>query len=209
MMSYIRRYLLSGLLVWLPIWVTILVIKFIIDILNNTLLLLPKKYQPDVLLGFHFPGMGVAITLLIIFITGAVAANFFGRKLVDLWDGIIGRIPLVRSVYTSVKQVVQTIFTPGGQSFRKVLLVEYPLAGTWTIAFQTGDAASDIEKALNTKQMVSVYVPTTPNPTSGFLLMVARDKVVELDMSVEQALKLVISLGVMQPGMMVKKIKKK
>lgn len=209
MMSFLRRYFISGLLVWLPIWVTILVIKFLVDILNNSLLLLPKKYQPDVLLGFHFPGMGVLITLLVILITGAIAANFVGRHLVALWDGIIGRIPLVRSVYMGVKQVLQTIFSPGGQSFRKVLLVEYPRAGAWTIAFQTGDAASEIQKSLDTKDMVSLYVPTTPNPTSGFLLMLPRDKVIELDMSVEQALKLVISLGVMQPGIMGKKIKNK
>ena len=208
MMSYIRRYLISGLLVWLPIWVTILVIKFLVDILNNSLLLLPKKYQPDLWLGFHFPGMGVIITLLVIFITGALAANFVGRYLVAFWDAMIARIPGVRSVYMGVKQILQTIFTPGGQSFRKVLLIEYPLAGCWTIAFQTGDAAKEVEQALETKDMVSVYVPTTPNPTSGFLLMLPRAKVVELKMSVEQALKLVISLGVMHPEAIVKKQKK-
>lgn len=208
MMTLIRRYFVSGLLVWLPIWVTILVIKFLVDILNNSLVLLPKKYQPDALLGFHVPGIGVLITLLVIFMTGAFAANFIGRHLVMFWDGIIARIPGVRTVYMGVKQVLQTIFTPGGQSFRKVLLVEYPLAGTWTIAFQTGDASSEVKNTLDQQEMVSLYVPTTPNPTSGFLLMLPKNKVKELDMSVEQALKLVISLGVMQPGKVGKKEQK-
>lgn len=206
MMTLFRRYFISGLLVWLPIWVTILVIKFLLDILDNSLLLLPKKYQPDVLLGINFPGMGVLITLVVILVTGALAANFIGRYLVMLGDGIIARIPGVRTVYMGVKQILQTIFTPGGQSFRKVLLVEYPLVDTWTIAFQTGDASSEVKNTLGQQEMVSVYVPTTPNPTSGFLLMLPKNKVKELDMSVEQALKLVISLGVMQPpGKMGKK----
>jgi uncharacterized membrane protein len=198
MMALIRRYFISGLLVWIPIWVTILVVTFLLNILNNSLLLLPKRYQPDVLLGFHVPGMGVVLTLLVIFITGIVAANFIGRRLVTLGDHMIGRIPLVRSVYSGVKQVVNTIFTPGGQSFRKVLLVEYPRAGCWTIAFQTGDALKEVETKHN-QSMVTLYVPTTPNPTSGFLLMLPRDQVIELEMSVDQALKFVISLGVVHP----------
>ena len=194
-----RRYFISGLLVWLPIWVTLLVIKFLVDILNNTLLLLPHAYQPDVLLGFHVPGIGVIITLLVIILTGLIAANFIGRRLVAMWDGLMSRIPVIRSLYTGVKQVTQTLFSPGGQSFRKVLLVEYPRAGLWTIAFQTGDAAQEVEKSVGEKGMVSLFVPTTPNPTSGFLLMVPKNKVIELEMSVDQALKFVISLGVVQP----------
>jgi uncharacterized membrane protein len=200
-MSYIRRYLLSGLLVWLPIWVTILVIKFLVDILDNTLLLLPEAYRPDSLIGFHIPGIGVVITLLVIFITGVIAANFIGKRVVELWDAIIGRIPLVRTVYSGVKQVAQTLFTPGGQSFRKVFLIEYPRKDVWTIAFQTADATTEILTAVGEKKMVSLYVPTTPNPTSGFLLMLPKDKVIELNMSVDQALKFVISLGVVQPDM--------
>lgn len=199
MMGYIRRWLIAGLLIWVPIWVTILVIGFVLDILNSSLSLLPKKYQLDDLLGFHFPGMGMVITLLVILGTGAVAGNFLGSRLIGLADDFVGKIPLVRTVYLGVKQVMQTLFTPGGQSFRKVLLIEYPLAGTWTIAFQTGDANKEIEKAVGESEMLALYVPTTPNPTSGFLLMLPREKVIELDMSVEQALKLVISLGVVQP----------
>jgi uncharacterized membrane protein len=199
MMSLIRKYFLSGLLVWLPIWVTILVIKFLVDILDNTLSLLPYQYQPDTLIGFHIPGIGVLITLLVIFITGLIVANFIGRRLVLIGDAIIARIPLVRTIYTSVKQVLQTLFTPGGQSFRKVLLVEYPRAGMWSLAFQTGDGTAEVVKALKNEMMVSVFIPTTPNPTSGFLMMVPRKDVIELEMSVDQALKFVISLGVMQP----------
>lgn len=199
MMSLIRRYFLSGLLVWLPIWVTILVIKFLVDILSNTLLLLPHQYQPDTLIGFHVPGIGVIITLLVIFFTGLIVANFIGRRLVMIGDAVIAHIPLVRTIYASVKQVLQTLFTPGGQSFRKVLLVEYPRAGMWSLAFQTGDGAPEVEQSLQGEAMVSLFIPTTPNPTSGFLMMMPRKDVRELDMSVDQALKFVISLGVMQP----------
>lgn len=198
-MAILRRYFISGLLVWVPIWVTILVIKFLTDLLDNVLRLAPKKYQPDVILGFHIPGIGVVIILLVIFFTGAIAANFIGSRLVSLWDSFVGRIPLVRTIYMGVKQVMQTLFTPGGQSFRKVLLVEYPRQGMWSIAFQTGDATSEVQNSLDGEPMVSLFIPTTPNPTSGFLMMMPKKKVIELKMSVEQALKFVISLGVMQP----------
>lgn len=200
MMATVRRYLLSGLLVWVPIWVTILVIKFMLDLLGGILQLLPHRYQPDTLIGFHIPGIGILIILLVIFSTGMVAANYVGGRLIDLGDAMIGRIPLVRTVYLGVKQVLQTLFTPGGQSFRKVLLVEYPRAGMWSIAFQTGDGTPEVEKSLDGEAMVSLFIPTTPNPTSGFLMMLPRKQVIELEMSVEQALKFVISLGVMQPN---------
>ncbi|HSW92918.1 MAG TPA: DUF502 domain-containing protein [Gammaproteobacteria bacterium] len=199
MMSLLRRYFISGLLVWLPVWVTILAIKFLVDILSYTLLLLPKHYQPDALLGVHIPGIGVVITLLVIFLTGLLVTNLLGRQLVAMGDRVIARIPIVRTVYLGVKQIAQTLFTPGGQSFRKVFLVEYPRAGSWTIAFQTGDAAPEISQRFQAEQMLTVYVPTTPNPTSGFLLMIPRKDAVELNMSVDQALKFVISLGVVQP----------
>lgn len=198
-LHYIRRCFISGLLVWLPILVTFLVIKFLVDLLSKSLLLLPAQYQPDVLLGFHIPGIGVIMTILIIFITGVFAANFFGRQLMMLWDGIVDRIPLVRSIYNGVKQVAQTLFTPGGQSFRKVLLVEYPCAGVWSIAFQTGEGSKEVATALGGEPLVTYFIPTTPNPTSGFLMMAPRSKVIELDISVDQALKFVISLGVVQP----------
>lgn len=200
MIAYIRTCFISGLLVWLPILVTIVVIKFVIDLLSKSLLLLPPQYQPDVLFGVHIPGVGVILTILVIFSTGVVAANFVGRRLVEISDALVARIPIVRSIYTGVRQVAETMFKPGGQSFRKVLLVEFPCAGVWSIAFQTGEGYKEVEKALQAEQMVSYFIPTTPNPTSGFLMMAPRHKVIELDISVDQALKFVISLGVVQPA---------
>jgi uncharacterized membrane protein len=199
MMFAARRYFISGLLVWLPVIITVLVIKFLVDLLSKSLLLLPHGLQPDTLFGFHIPGIGVILTLFVIVLTGLLAANFMGKRLVQLGDSIMGRIPLVRSVYTGVKQVTETLFQPGGQSFRKVLLVEYPCAGVWSLAFQTGEVNSDFETTIGEEHMVSYFIPTTPNPTSGFLMMAPKSKVKELDISVDQALKFVISLGVMQP----------
>jgi uncharacterized membrane protein len=207
MLANIRRYLISGLLVWLPLWITLLVIKFMVDILSGTLLLLPHRIQPDVLLGFHVPGIGVLITFVVILLTGMITTNFLGRRVFSAWDNLMGRIPLVRSVYNGVKQVSETLFTPGGQSFRKVLMVEYPRKGLWSIAFQTGDGTNSVAKLLDGEEMVSLFIPTTPNPTSGFLMMAAKKDVQEIDMSVDQALKFVISLGVMQPE--AKKLPKK
>jgi uncharacterized membrane protein len=200
MMAYIRRCFISGLLLWLPIWVTLLVIKFLVDILGNSITMLPHEYQPDALLGFHIPGIGFLITVLVIFFTGMVVANFLGRSVIGFWDAVINRIPLVRSIYSSVKQVSETLLTPGGQSFRKVLLVEYPRKGLWTIAFQTSEITpTALKDAFKDDDMVSFFVPTTPNPTSGFLMMAQRKDVIEMDLSVDQALKFVISLGVVQP----------
>lgn len=199
MLAYIRKCFISGLLVWIPIMVTLLVLKFLVDLLSKSLLLLPMNYQPDYLLGFHIPGIGVIITVCVIFVTGMFAANFIGARFMRMGDAIVGRIPLVRSIYQGVKQVTQTVFAPGGQSFRKVLLVEYPCAGVWSIAFQTGGGSKDVENVLGGEPMVSYFIPTTPNPTSGFLMMAPKSKVIELDMSVDQALKFVISLGVVQP----------
>jgi len=202
MIAYLRNYFISGLLIWLPIIVTLLVLKFLVDLLSRSLELLPHRYQPDVLLGFHIPGIGVIITILVILLTGVFAANFIGRRLLGFGDALMERIPLVRTIYTGVKQVTQTLFKPGGQSFRKVLLVEYPCPGVWSIAFQTGSVSRDIENSINGEPMVSYFIPTTPNPTSGFLMMAPRSKVKELDMGVDQALKFVISLGVVQPTVM-------
>lgn len=201
MMSYIRRYFISGLLIWLPIWITILVVRFIIELLDNTMLLLPHQLRPDTIMGVHIPGVGLLITLGVILTTGLVVTNFLGKKIVSLGDKIVARIPLVRTIYSSVKQVIETILTPGGTSFRKVLLVEFPRVGMWSIAFQTGDSTPEVDRASRETDMISLFIPATPNPTSGFLMMVPRNQVIELDMTIEQALKFVISLGVMQPNM--------
>lgn len=199
LVAYVRKALISGLLVWLPIIVTLLVLRFLVDLLSKSLLLLPHRLQPDILFGFHIPGIGVVLTILIVFFTGVFVANFVGQRLMEWGDALVARIPLVRSIYTGVKKVAETLFTPGGQSFRKVLLVEYPCEGIWSIAFQTGEGSKEIEAALGADAMVSYFIPTTPNPTSGFLMMAPRSRVIELDMSVDQALKFVISLGVVQP----------
>lgn len=208
MIAAIRKYLISGLLVWLPLIITIFVLNFLFDLLNKSLLLLPHELQPDTLLGFHIPGIGAILTILVIFFTGLLVANFLGRRLVQFWDSIMTRIPLVRSVYSGVKQVTDTLFSPGGQSFRKVLMVEYPCKGIWSLAFQTGDVSEVIEGVVGEEEMVSYFVPTTPNPTSGFLMMAPKSRVREVDISVDQALKFVISLGVVQPIMSIKQIKK-
>lgn len=193
----LRRYLIAGLLVWLPLAATILVVRGLVGFLDNTLLLLPKRLHPDVLLGFHIPGLGVVLTVAVVLLTGVIAANLFGKRLVRGWEALLDRIPLVRSIYSAVKQLAETMFS-NGQSFRKVLLIEYPRQGTWTLAFQT--SAETGEAQLKTgRDVINVYVPTTPNPTSGFFLMVPKEDVVELEMSVDEGLKMLISMGAVVP----------
>ncbi len=166
--------------------------------MDGSLNLIPAAYQPDYLLGFHIPGLGILFMLIILFFTGMLVANFLGRKFVNAWNRIIGRIPLVRSIYSGVQQVVSTVINPKGQAFRKVLLVEYPRKGMWSIAFQTSEACTEVVNKVG-MPMVTIFIPTTPNPTSGFLMMLPKEEAYELDMSVDKALKMVISLGVVQP----------
>lgn len=199
MLALIRKYLISGLLVWLPIVVTVLIFRFLIEMLDSTVNLLPPHLRPEAILGFNMPGAGVVLVFIVIVLTGMFAANFLGRRLVDLGDRIVAKIPLVRSVYVGAKQVTQQIFTPGGQSFRKVLLVQYPNLETWSLAFLTSDASEEVVEKLGGEPMVTFFIPTTPNPTSGFLMMRPKSEIIELDMSVDQALKYIISLGVVQP----------
>lgn len=196
---FIRRYLAAGLLVWLPIWATVLVIHFLVGIFDGALNYLPEHYRPDTLLGFHVPGLGVLITILLLFFTGMLVTNFLGRRLVRFWESILHQIPLVRSIHKSVKQVLETIMSTGADSFNKVLLIQYPREGLWSIAFQTATGNEITDKSAG-DELVTVFVPTTPNPTSGYLILVPRKDAREIDMSVEQALKMVISLGVMQPN---------
>ncbi|WP_242467242.1 DUF502 domain-containing protein [Ectothiorhodospira shaposhnikovii] len=193
-----RRYLIAGLVVWVPLITTVVVIKFIVEMMDRTLLLLPPPWRPENLLGFTIPGFGIVVALVIVFLTGLVVANLVGRKLVDLWEAILARIPLVSTIYSAVKQVMETLFGAGGDSFRKVLLIEYPRKGVWTLGFQTGSGMGEVQ-ARTERQVVSVFVPTTPNPTSGFIILVPKEEVMELDMSVEDGLKFVMSLGVVVP----------
>jgi len=198
-LGLLRRYLIAGLLVWVPLGVTALVVKGLVDLMDRTLLLLPPQWRPEALLGFSVPGLGLVLALVVLVATGALAANFLGRRLVAAGEAVLRRVPVVRSVYGAVKQVAETLFSSRGDSFRKVLLVEYPRKGCWTLAFLTGAAAPEIERRAG-EPMVSVFVPTTPNPTSGFFLMLPRREVVELDMSVDEGLRLLLSMGVVAPG---------
>lgn len=194
----IKRYFITGLLIWVPLVITGWVLSLIISTLDQSLRLLPATIHPQNLVGFAIPGVGALLTLAMILLTGLLAANFIGQKLVVWWDKLLSRIPVVNSVYKSVKQVSDTLFAPNGNAFRKALLVQYPRLGSWTIAFQTGQPGGDLVNHLD-GEYVSVYVPTTPNPTSGFFLMMPLKDVVELDMTVDEALKYIISMGVVAP----------
>lgn len=194
----IKRYFLTGLLIWVPLVITAWVLSAIVSTLDQSLQLLPEAIHPKNLLGFPIPGFGALLTLAMILLTGLLAANFIGQKLVDWWDRLLSRIPVVNSVYKAVKQVSDTLFAPNGNAFRKALLVQYPRQNMWTIALLTGAPGGDIRNHL-AGDFVSVFVPTTPNPTSGFFLMLPRQDVVELDMSIDEALKYIISMGVVAP----------
>ncbi|MDX9884309.1 DUF502 domain-containing protein [Thauera sp.] len=193
-----KKYFITGLLIWIPLAITFMVLAWIIGTLDAILLWLPTEHQPSSYIGIDIPGVGVVASLLIVFLTGVVAANVLGQKLVRLWEALLSRIPVVKSIYYSVKQVSDTLFSSSGQAFRKALLVQYPREGAWTIAFLTGQPGGDAANHLS-GDYVSVYVPTTPNPTSGFFLMMPRADVIELDMSVDEALKYIISMGVVSP----------
>ena len=194
----IKRYFITGLLIWIPLAITGWVVSMIIGVMDQSLRLLPESIHPKNLLGFNIPGVGAILTLLIILVTGLAATNIIGEKLVVWWERLLARIPVVNSVYHAVKQVSDTLLGPGGQAFRKAVLVQYPRPGAWTIAFLTGKPGGDVSNHLD-GDYVSVFVPTTPNPTSGFFLMMPRQDVVELDMTVDDALKYVISMGVVAP----------
>jgi uncharacterized membrane protein len=193
-----KRYLIAGLLVWVPLGITIWVMNALVSTLDQTLLLVPGFAQPDKLLGFHIPGFGVLLSFVILLLTGAIAANFVGQRLIRFWEGLLGRIPFVKSIYSSVKQVSDTVLSDQGTAFRKALLVEFPRPGCWTIAFQTGLPAGEVAANLPGEH-ISVYVPTTPNPTGGYFVMVPRASARDLDMTVDEALKYIISMGVVAP----------
>lgn len=196
-----KRYFVTGLLLWIPIGITLWVLSVVVTAMDQSLALLPEHWNPRVFLGRDVPGLGAILTLVIIFVTGVLTANLVGGKLVIWGEQILIRIPIVRSIYSSVKQVSDTILSPNGNAFRKALLVQYPRKGVWTIAFLTGVPPLDLQEAAgqDPSSLVSVYVPTTPNPTSGFFLMMRKDETTELDMSVDAALKYIVSMGVVSP----------
>jgi uncharacterized membrane protein len=193
-----RKYIIAGLLVWIPLVITLWVLKLLIDFMDQSLLLVPERFRTEALFGFHVPGMGAILTVLIVLVTGVIAANFFGKKLLGIGDLILKRIPIVNSVYGGVKQISDTLFSPEGKAFRKAVLVRYPQHDTWSVALLTGEPQYEVREKLG-EGYVAVFVPTTPNITAGFFLVVKHDDVIELKMTVDQALKYIISMGVAEP----------
>ena len=192
----LKRFFITGLLIWVPLGITYWVISTIVKTLDG---IIPPHISPQALFGLEIPGFGLLAVVLVVLITGALGANLLGRRLVDLWEGLLARIPLVRSIYSSVKQVSDTILAPNGQAFRQAVLVQYPRQGLWTIAFVTGKPSHEIEHKLPA-DCVSIYVPATPNPTSGFFLMLPRAELIPLSIGVDAALKYVVSMGTVPPS---------
>ncbi|WP_324780290.1 DUF502 domain-containing protein [Thiobacillus sedimenti] len=189
-----KRYFITGLLIWVPLGITLWVIDLLINTLDQTLMVLPANWQPEAWLGFRIPGLGVILTLLVIVLTGMFAANFFGQKIIDMWERLLVRIPVVKSIYGSVKQVSDTLLSGSGHAFRKVLLVRYPHPQAWSLAFQTN--VPDEVAAVLPDEHVAVFIPTTPSPVNGFYFYVKKSEVVELDVPVDRALKYIVSMGV-------------
>lgn len=197
-MKRLRRYIVAGILVWLPIGVTVFLLRILVGILDRSLLLIPEQYRPEELIGFAIPGLGLVLTLLILLVTGVLAANIVGRSMVGLWESMLERIPVVRSVYSAAKNFAEIVFSDSGQSFKKVLLIEYPRKGLYSLAFQTSNKLGEVQERTG-EEVICAFVPTTPNPTSGLIIIVPRKDVIELDMEVDEALKMIISLGVVVP----------
>lgn len=197
-MKRLRRYLVAGLLVWIPLGVTIFLIRIAVGLMDRTLGLIPNQYRPSELLGFEIPGLGVVLTFLLLLITGILAANFVGRAFVGGWESLMDRIPVVRSVYSAAKNFAEMVFSDSSQSFKKVLLIEYPRKGLYSLAFQTATELGEVQGRTG-EEVVCCFVPTTPNPTSGFIMIVPKRDVTILDMEVDEALKMIISLGVVIP----------
>lgn len=197
-MKRLRTYIVTGLLVWVPLGVTVFLVKLMVDFVDRTLLLLPVDYRPDTLLGVHIPGLGIVLTLVVLLITGVLAANFLGRKLVNAWESLLQRIPLVRTVYSAAKSFAEVVLMNNTESFKEVLLIEYPRKGLYSLCFQTSTSLGEVQ-ARTGEEVICVFVPTTPNPTSGVMIIVPKKDVIVLDMQVEAAVKMVVSLGVVVP----------
>jgi uncharacterized membrane protein len=193
-----RRYLIAGVLVWMPILATIFVIRFLVGLMDQTLLVLPESWRPEALLGFPLPGLGAILAFVVLLVTGMFGTNLLGRQLVGGWEGLMKRIPFVRTVYGGVKSFAETVFTDQGKSFKKVVVVEYPRVGVWSIGFLVAEQMGELSERTGA-DLVGVFVPTTPNPTSGFIVFVPRADVIELTMTIDQAMKMVLTLGVVVP----------
>jgi len=198
MMKRLRRYLVAGLLVWLPLGITYILMRFLIGLMDRSLKYVPERYLPEAWLGFPIPGLGVILTIIVLLVTGVLAANFVGRSVVGGWESLMERIPIVRSIYSAAKNFAEIVFSESGSAFSKVLLVEYPRKGLYTLTFQTASDVGEIQGRTG-EDVVCCFVPTTPNPTSGFIIIVPKKDVIELDMEVDEAVKLIMSLGVVVP----------
>ena len=197
-MKKLRTIIVAGLLVWIPLGLTIFVIKLLIDLLGQTYLLIPPALRPENLIGTEIPGIGVIVAIIVVLLTGLVTANYFGKSIVKAWDAFLDRIPLIRSIYSPLKKFSELVLSDQTQSFSKVLLIEYPRKGIYSLCFQTSKELGEVQNQAG-EEMVCVYIPTTPNPTSGYIVLVPQNEVKELQMSVEDALKMIISLGVVVP----------
>ncbi len=198
LMKRLRRYLVAGILVWLPLGVTFFLLRFLIGLMDKSLNLLPTAYRPEESLGFAIPGLGVLLTIVVLIVTGVLAANIVGRSIVGGWESLMHRIPIVRSIYSAAKNFAEVVFSDSGTAFNKVLLVEYPRKGIYTLTFQTATELGEVQNKTG-DEVVCCFVPTTPNPTSGFIIVVPKTDVVELDMEVDAAVKFIMSLGVVVP----------
>ncbi len=197
-MKRFRRYLIAGLLVWLPLVVTIVIVRFLINLMDKSLVLIPRQYHPEEWLGIAIPGLGVILTIILLLLTGVLTANFVGRAFLKGWESLLDRIPVARSIYSAAKNFAEIVFSDSGNAFSKVLLVEYPRKGIYTITFQTATEIGEVQ-ARTGENVVACFVPTTPNPTSGFIIVVPKRDTIELDMEVDEAVKLIMSLGVVVP----------
>lgn len=199
-MKHLRTYLVTGLLIWVPLVITLFILTLLVDFMDQTLLLLPENFRPEALLGFRIPGLGAVLAAVVLLLTGLLVTNIVGRKLVDFWESLLNRIPLVRSVYSAAKSFAEMVLTNNTQSFKQVLLIEYPRKGIYSMGFQTAGTGSLGEIQHRTgEEVICVFVPTTPNPTSGFIMFVPKQDVIFLQMAVEDAIKMVVSLGVVVP----------
>lgn len=199
MMTTLRKWFVTGLLIWIPVGVTIFVLRFLVNLMDRTLLLIPVEWRPESLLGFSIPGLGIILAVLILVLTGMLLANLLGNRVVQGWESLLARIPFVRSIYKGSKQVAETILSSDSKSFRRVVLIRWPHHDSRALAFVTGSDLGEVQDK-TAEDMMAVFLPTTPNPTSGFILMVPRGDVIELDMTVDEAFKMIVSLGVVVPA---------
>jgi len=192
-----RRYLVAGILVWLPIVATVWVVVTLLHIMDRTLLLLPPAYRPEALVGFPLPGLGAVVALIVLLLTGLLVTNLIGRQLIIWGEELLNRIPVVRSVYGGVKSFAESVFSQSN-AFRKVVMVEYPRPGVWSIGFLTAEDVPEVSEKLG-EPHVAVYISSALNATAGFLVIVPRRQAIELDMSVDAAMKMIITCGVVVP----------